>query len=530
LISLLPAGRTEEGGIGNIGYRLGNQSHTNIYYGEGKISMENFDLFRDIAERTGGDIYIGAVGPARTGKSTFIKKFMEALVLPNIADPYERERTKDTLPQSGGGRTIMTTEPKFIPDEAVEITIKENVTVNIRMVDCVGYTVPGAIGYEDENGPRMVLTPWFDYEIPFEEAAEIGTRKVIAEHSTIGLVVLTDGSILDIPRDNYIEAEHRVISELKELQKPFLVILNSVRPNSKEARELAAKLEGEYDVPVLPVNCAELSQEDIYAILQEVLYEFPVKEVNITLPKWIEELESKHWLRTKFEDAINDVVQYVRRLRDIDRAIDDLNSYEFVEEVILQDMDLGTGLAVIEMTARGDLFYQILEEITGMNLEGEHTLLRLMRQLVVAKREYDKVAEGLEQVRATGYGIVSPGIDEMILAEPEVIRQGSRFGVRLKAIAPSIHLIRTDVNAEISPIIGTEKQSEEFINYMMSEFEGDPQKIWRSQIFGKSLNDLVRESIAGKLHAMPENAQQKIQETLTKIVNEGNGGLICIIF
>jgi stage IV sporulation protein A len=492
--------------------------------------MENFDLFRDIAERTGGDIYIGAVGPARTGKSTFIKKFMEALVLPNIADPYERERTKDALPQSGGGRTIMTTEPKFIPDEAVEVAIKDNVKVNVRMVDCVGYTVPGALGYEEDNGPRMVLTPWFDYEIPFQEAAEIGTRKVIAEHSTIGLVILTDGTITDIPRENYIEAEQRVINELKELQKPFLVILNSTRPNSKDARELAAKLEGEYDVPVIPVNCAELSQEDIYAILQEVLYEFPVKEVNITLPKWVEELDSRHWLRVKFEDAVHEVVQYVRRLRDIDRAIDELNSYEFVEEVILHDMDLGTGLAVVEMTARSELFYQILEEITGVSLEGQHTLLRLMKQYVVAKREWDKVADGIEQVRATGYGIVPPVLDEMVLEEPEVIRQGTRFGVRLKAIAPSIHLIRTDVKAEISPIIGTEKQSEEFITYLMSEFEGDPAKIWRSQIFGKSLNDLVRESIAGKLHAMPENAQQKMQETLTKIVNEGNGGLICIIF
>lgn len=492
--------------------------------------MENFDLFRDIAERTGGDIYIGAVGPARTGKSTFIKKFMEALVLPNIADPYERERTKDALPQSGGGRTIMTTEPKFIPDEAVEITVRDNMTVNIRMVDCVGYTVVGALGYEEDDGPRMVQTPWFDYPIPFQEAAEIGTRKVIAEHSTIGLVIVTDGTITDIPRENYVEAEERVIRELKELQKPFLIIMNSTNPNSKEARELAAKLEGQYDLPVLPVNCAELSQEDIYSILQEVLYEFPVKEVNITLPKWVEELEGQHWLRVKFEGAIHEVVQYVRRLRDIDRAIDDLNSYEFVEEVILHDMDLGTGMAVIEMTARGELFYQVLEEITGKSLEGEHGLLRLMKDLVIAKREYDKVAGGLEQVRATGYGIISPTLEEMILEEPEVIRQGSRFGVRLKAIAPSIHLIRTDVKAEISPIIGSEKQSEEFINYLMSEFEGDSQKIWRSQIFGKSLNDLVRESISGKLHAMPENAQQKMQETLTKIVNEGNGGLICIIF
>ncbi|HEY3426323.1 MAG TPA: stage IV sporulation protein A [Negativicutes bacterium] len=492
--------------------------------------MEKFNLFRDIAERTGGDIYIGVVGPVRTGKSTFIKRFMETMVLPNITDPYDRERAKDELPQSAAGKTIMTTEPKFIPNEAVEINVKDNVAVRVRVVDCVGYTVEGALGYEEQDGPRMVLTPWFDHEIPFQEAAEVGTRKVIAEHSTIGLVVTTDGSVTDLPRDKYVSAEERVVNELKELDKPFLVLLNTSHPTTKETRELVAKLESSYDVPVIPVDCAQLSHDDIYAILQEVLYEFPVKEVNISLPKWIEELEIDHWLRQKFDGAVKEVIQYVRRLRDIDRAIDDLSGYDFVADVILHDMDLGNGVAVIEIAARTDLFYQVLEELTGFTIAGEHHLLRLMQDLSVAKREYDKMASALEQVRQTGYGIVPPQIDEMTLEEPEIIRSGNRFGVRLRATAPALHIIRTDVQAEISPIIGTEKQSEELIQYIMREFEGEPEKIWRTNLFGKSLNALVREGIQNKLSSMPESAQFKLRDTLQKIVNEGSGGLICIIF
>lgn len=492
--------------------------------------MEKFDLFRDIAERTGGDVYIGVVGPVRTGKSTFIKRFMETMVLPNITDPYDKERAKDEMPQSAAGKTIMTTEPKFIPNEAVEIAVKDNITVRVRVVDCVGYTVDGALGYEEEEGPRMVLTPWFDNEIPFQEAAEVGTRKVIAEHSTIGLVITTDGSVTDLPRDNYLPAEERVINELKELQKPFLVILNTGQPTSKETRELVAKLENQYDVPVIPVDCAQLNHDDIYTILQEVLYEFPVKEVNITLPKWVEELEKEHWLHEKFDGAVQDVIQYVRRLRDIDRAIDDLSGYDFVADVILHDMDLGNGIAVIEMTARTDLFYQVLQDVTGFTVSGEHHVLRLMKELSVAKREYDKIASALEDVRQTGYGVVPPQLDEMVLEEPEILRTGNRFGVKLKASAPSLHIIRTDIQAEISPIIGTEKQSEELIQYLMREFEEEPEKIWRTNLFGKSINSLVRESIQNKLTGMPENVQTKMRETLQKVVNDGSGGLICIIF
>lgn len=492
--------------------------------------MEKYDLFRDIAERTGGDIYIGVVGPVRTGKSTFIKRFMETMVLPNIKDPYERERAKDELPQSAAGKTIMTTEPKFIPNEAVEISVKDNVSVRVRMVDCVGYTVEGALGYEEQQGPRMVLTPWYDQPIPFQEAAEVGTRKVIAEHSTIGLVITTDGSITDLQREKYISAEERVIQELKELEKPFLVILNTCKPTHKETRELIATLEGTYDVPVIAVDCAQLNQDDIFSILQEMLYEFPVKEVNVSLPKWIEELGNEHWLKEQFDKTIREVVQYVRRLRDIDHAIDDLSGYEFIDEVILHDMDLGNGIAIIEITARDDLFFSVLEEITGFTVAGEHHILKLMQDLSFAKSEYDKLAGALEQVQETGYGIVPPQLDEMVLEEPEIIRNGNRFGVRLKAVAPSLHIIKTDVHAEISPIIGTEKQSEELVQYLIREFEGEPEKLWRTNLFGKSLNELVREGIQNKLVSMPENTQIKLKDTLQKIVNDGSGGLICIIF
>ena len=492
--------------------------------------MEKFDLFRDIAERTGGDIYIGVVGPVRTGKSTFIKKFMETLILPNIIDPYEQERAKDELPQSAAGKTIMTTEPKFIPNEAVEINIKENVSVRVRMVDCVGYTVEGALGYAEQDEPRMVLTPWFEEEIPFQEAAEIGTKKVITEHSTIGLVISTDGTVTDLPRQQYLTAEERVINELKELEKPFLVIINTNKPLATDTQELVLSLEEKYNVPVIPVDCAKLNSDDIYAILQEVLYEFPVKEVNVSLPKWIDELMEDYWLKRNFTGIVEGVVQDIHRLRDIDAAIDSLNESEFVSEVVLQDMDLGCGVATIEVMTRGDLFYQVIEELTGFTISGEHHLLRIMQDLSVAKREYDKLSDALEMVKEKGYAVVAPQVDEMVLEEPEIIRTGSKFGVRLKATAPSLHIIRTDVQAEIAPILGTEKQSEELIQYLMKEFEGEPERIWRTNLFGKSLNSLVREGIQNKLSCMPENAQNKLRDALTRIVNDGSGGLICIIF
>lgn len=491
--------------------------------------MDAQDIFSDIAERTGGDIYLGVVGPVRTGKSTFIKRFMDLMVIPNIKNLHEKERARDELPQSGSGRTIMTTEPKFIPNEAFEVAVGNNIKLKMRVVDCVGYSVEGALGYEDDEGPRMVMTPWSEEEIPFQEAAEIGTRKVITDHSTIGLVITTDGTITDIPRDRYLEAEERVVDELKELNKPFLMLLNSTSPESPEAQALAASLQDKYNVPVLALDAAELCEQDIEKILEEILYEFPVNEVNVNLPQWVEELEAKHWLREKFEDSVRDSIGKVRRLRDINGAVEELGVQEFVQAVSLTEMDMGTGTASIDMIARDGLFYQVLAEVSGYKIEGEHELLKLMKDLSFAKREYDKVATALQEVRDTGYGVVTPRLDEMLLDEPELIRQGSRFGVKLKASAPSLHVIRADITTEITPIIGTEKQCEELVRYILDEFEENPKKIWDSNIFGKSLHDLVREGIQNKLHRMPENAQMKLQETLQRIVNDGSGGLICII-
>jgi len=399
----------------------------------------------------------------------------------------------------------------------------------MRVVDCVGYTVEGALGYEEDDGARMVRTPWFDEEIPFQEAAEIGTRKVIADHSTIGLVVTTDGTITEIPRASYIPAEERVVEELKELDKPFVVVLNSIKPKSPETQDLAQDIQEKYNVPVLPMDVAEMGQEDILDILEEILYEFPVNEVNITLPKWIEELEDSHWLRDKFEESVRETVKGVRRLRDIDYAVEQLGSFDFVGAVSLREMNMGTGIATIDMDAEEGLFYQILQEVSGFEIEGEHTLLSLMRDLSHAKKEFDKISSALTEVKDTGYGVVTPRLGEMNLEEPELIRQGNRFGVRLKASAPSLHIIRADITTEITPIIGTEKQCEELVRYMLNEFEENPKKIWDSNIFGKSLHDLVREGIQNKLHRMPENAQAKLQETLQRIVNDGSGGLICII-
>lgn len=423
----------------------------------------------------------------------------------------------------------MTVEPKFIPQEAVEISVKNGLKMKVRMVDCVGYTVEGALGYEEESGPRMVMTPWFDEAIPFQDAAEIGTRKVITDHSTIGIVVLTDGSITEIPRENYLPAEERVISELKELGKPFLVILNTTSPGDPASLELARELEEKYGVPVLPINCAEMTHEDVLSILQEALYEFPVCEVNVNLPKWIEELGETHWLRQDLQRAIQEAVQSVNRIRDIDQAVEQISENEFVASAELEDMDLGTGVAAIEVKLQDGLFHKVLEEESGLTITGDHDILRLMRELSKAKANYERIAPALEEVRETGYGVVPPSLDEMILEEPELIRQGNRFGVRLRASAPSLHMIRADITAEITPIIGTEKQCEELVRYMLEEFEDDPQRIWQKDIFGKSLHELVREGIQNKLHRMPENAQAKLQETVQRIINEGSGGLICII-
>ena len=491
--------------------------------------MEKVDIFKDIAERTGGDVYLGVVGAVRTGKSTFIKRFMETVVLPNITSEADRIRAVDELPQSAAGRTIMTTEPKFVPNQAVQIRVSDGLEVNVRLVDCVGYAVDGAKGYEDENGPRMISTPWFDDPIPFQEAAEIGTRKVIQEHSTIGIVVTTDGTIAEIPRSAYLEAEERIVQELKDVGKPFVMIVNSTRPNSIETQALRSELQTKYDIPVMALSAATMGEEDVLSVLREALYEFPVHEVNVNLPSWVMVLNENHWLRTSYEQSVRDTVQDIRRLRDVDRVVQQFLEYDFIARAGLSGMNLGQGVAEIDLYAPDELYDQILTEVVGVEIRGKDHLLQLMQEFAHAKREYDRFAEALEMVKTTGYGIAAPTLSEMMLDEPELIRQGSRFGVRLKATAPSIHMIRVDVESEFAPIIGTEKQSEELVRYLMQDFENDPIKIWESDIFGRSLHSIVREGIQGKIAMMPDNARYKLQETLGRIINEGSGGLIAII-
>jgi stage IV sporulation protein A len=491
--------------------------------------VEKVDIFKDIAERTGGDVYLGVVGAVRTGKSTFIKRFMETVVLPNITNEADRIRAVDELPQSAAGRTIMTTEPKFVPNQAVQIRVSEGLEVNVRLVDCVGYAVEGAKGYEDENGPRMINTPWFDDPIPFQEAAEIGTRKVIQEHSTIGIVVTTDGTIAEIPRSAYLEAEERIVQELKDVGKPFVMIVNSTRPYSAETQALRSELQEKYDIPVMALSAATMGEEDVLSVLREALYEFPVHEVNVNLPSWVMVLNENHWLRTSYEQSVRDTVQDIRRLRDVDRVVQQFLQYDFIERAGLSGMNLGQGVAEIDLYAPDELYDRILQEVVGVEIRGKDHLLQLMQEFAHAKKEYDRFAEALEMVKTTGYGIAAPTLSEMTLDEPELIRQGSRFGVRLKATAPSIHMIRVDVESEFAPIIGTEKQSEELVRYLMQDFENDPIKIWESDIFGRSLHSIVREGIQGKIAMMPDNARYKLQETLGRIINEGSGGLIAII-
>lgn len=488
-----------------------------------------YNIYQDIAERTQGDIYIGVVGPVRTGKSTFIKKFMDLLVIPNIENTFKKERARDELPQSAAGKTIMTTEPKFVPNEAVQITLEDNLQFKVRLIDCVGYIVEGALGHVENGVMRMVQTPWDDAPIPFSQAAEIGTQKVINEHSTIGLVITTDGSITDINREDYILAEERVIRELKSINKPFIIVLNSVSPGSEKTLKLRQELEDSYGVPVLAMSCADITTTDINSIMESMLYEFPLKEIGINIPIWLDAVDNSHNLKTNIFSAVRDTLKDVRKIREAKSAVAQMNEYDFIEQAQLCSIELGTGVMQINLNTPEGLYFTVISELTGFDISGDDKLLTLLMELKDVKREYDKIKYALMEVQHKGYGIVSPTIDELTLEEPEIVRQGSRFGVRLRASAPSIHMIRADIETEVSPIVGTEKQSEELVHYLLKEFEVDPKKIWSSNIFGKSLHELVNEGLHNKLTRMPEDAQFKLQETLQRIINDGSGGLICII-
>ncbi|HOR85440.1 MAG TPA: stage IV sporulation protein A [Bacillota bacterium] len=491
--------------------------------------MEEYDVYRDIAERTEGSIYIGVVGPVRTGKSTFIKRFMDLIVLPNMDNEFKKERTRDELPQSANGKTIMTTEPKFVPNDPVELTLRDNAKFKVRLVDCVGYLVEGAMGHLEDSSPRMVNTPWFEERIPFEEAAEIGTRKVITDHSTIGLVVTTDGSITDLPRRSYIEAEERVIKELKELEKPFIILLNSAKPGAQETIELREALETKYSTPVIIVDALKMEISDLEGILGKILFEFPAREINFHLPRWMDTLELEHWLKKDIVDSIRSNISEVNRIRDIGDAIGRFDGAENLQGIEISDMRLGEGVVNITMELSEGLFFRILGEVSGYTLEGDYQLISLVKELAQSKREYDKVKSALGDVKEYGYGMVAPSVEEIKLEEPVIVKQGSKFGVRLRASAPSLHIIKTDIETEIAPIVGTEKQSEEFIKYFMEEFENSPQKIWESNMFGKSLYDMVKEELQGKLYKMPDDIQNKLQLTLQRVVNDNRGSLICII-
>ena len=490
--------------------------------------MANKSIYEDIALRTGGDIYLGIVGPVRTGKSTFIKQFMDKLVMPNISEEYEKERAIDELPQSSSGRTIMTTEPKFIPEKAININIDNTANMKVRLIDCVGYIVPSSLGYIEDGQPRMVNTPWYSEPIPFNMAAEIGTQKVIEEHSTIGLVVTTDGSISDIPREEYIEAEDRVINELKEINKPFIVLLNCLDPNCDSAVDTAENISKKHNVCVVPVNCLDLEQNDIKQILSRILYEFPVKEISVNFPKWINALPVDHWLRSDLNTSLKSA-ESIHHIRDINLFGNCLENSENTTSCKVNNIDLGFGKAEISIAVKPELFYKVLCENTGLEICDEMELMNTICELSKIKKEYSRVKDALDEVQATGYGIVMPDIEELSLEEPEIVKQGGRYGVRLRASAPSIHLMKANITTEVSPIVGSEKQSEDLIMYLLNEFEEDPVKIWDSNIFGKSLHELVNEGLHAKLAHMPGDARMRIQETIERVINDGCNGLVCII-
>ena len=490
--------------------------------------MEKIDIIKNITERTGGDIYLGVVGAVRTGKSTFIKRFIENLVVPNIEDEYERKRTLDEIPQSAQGKTIMTTEPKFVPSNAAKIKI-DDFSADVRLVDCVGYIIDGAKGYEDDNGPRMVHTPWYDEPIPFVEAAEIGTEKVIKDHSSIGVLVTSDGSTCDFKRNCYVEAEERIVKELSDIGKPYIVVLNSAHPMMPETENLAEKLREAYGVPVMPLNVENMSERDAYNILREALYEFPVVCINVQMVDWVACLSPDNWLKKAYIEAIRNSVTEIDKLRNIDMITGKLEECEYIEKAYLSEVNTATGEVTVTLKTPDNLYNKVLKEIIGVDIKSKSQLLSLFQNYDEAKREYDQIKVALKMVKKTGYGVACPTLSDMTLDTPEVIKQGSRYGIKLKAVAPSIHMIRVDVESTFEPIIGSEIQSKELINHLMQDKENDSTNIWKSEIFGRSLDVIVQEGILAKLSLMPDNIRFKLQQTLSKLVNKGSGNLFAIV-
>lgn len=491
--------------------------------------MTNSSIYQDIAARTDGAVMLGIVGPVRTGKSTFIKRFMETLVIPNIDNVYVRERAKDELPQSGSGRTIMTSEPKFVPEEAVKIRLPDGAEVSVRLVDCVGYMVPGAAGQFENGEERLVTTPWFDHEISMTEAAEQGTHKVIAEHSTIGLVVTTDGTICDIPREDYVSAEERVINELKAIGKPFIVLLNSAQPNSDTARALAEELAEKYDVTVMRVNCLELNEKDITAIMASVLGEFPIAELGFTLPEWIDALSGDNDLKKELFSIIAAACAEMGYVKDIPGITEALRQCENISAVRTESADMGSGITAFTVSVPRELYYKTISAQSGFEIHSDGELMNLLGEMSAVKTDYDRIRGALEDLRKTGYGVVMPDESEMQLDEPQIVRRSGKYTVKLKAHAPAIHMLRTNVETEVTPALGGASASEEIMGFLLQGFDGDINRIWESNIFGKSLYDIAGEGLHDKIGALPPNARRKLQETLQKIINEGSGGLICII-
>ena len=490
--------------------------------------MDKHEIIKNIAKRSGGDIYLGVVGAVRTGKSTFIKRMVETLIVPNIEDEYERKRALDEIPQSAAGKTIMTTEPKFVPNNTAKIKI-DDFTCNIRLIDCVGYMIDKAQGATDENGPRMVKTPWYTEEIPFVEAAEIGTEKVIKDHSTIGIVITTDGSIGDFERNDYLEAETRVIEELKGIGKPFIVILNSTHPTLPETQRLAESIKEQYQVPVLPISIEQMNEKEMYDILREALYEFPVLEVKVNMPEWIAILKANHPVKENYINAIRESVIEIDKLRDIEHITDHFLDNEMIEKAYLSEVDPSTGIITITLTAPGDLYNKVLTDIIKVDVKNKADLLALFQEYNIAKKEYDQIKYALKMVKQTGYGVATPSIEDMKLDKPEIVKQGPRYGVKLKAVAPSIHMIRVDVESTFEPIIGSEVQSKELIDYLTKDKDKNPNDIWKSEIFGRSLDSIVQEGIQAKINMMPDNIRLKLQTTLAKVVNKGSNNLIAIV-